>query len=46
MALSDFLLRQNHDDRNPHEIIPISFNMYLVLKHCKIINNNNNNNNS
>ena len=31
MALSDFLSKQNHDDSNPHEIIPISFNMYQVL---------------
>ena len=31
MVLSDFPSRQNHDDRNPHEIIPISFNMYQVL---------------
>ena len=30
MVLSDFLSRQNHDDSNPHEIIPISFNMYQV----------------
>ena len=27
MILSDFLSRQKHDDSNPHEIIPISFNM-------------------
>ena len=31
MVLSDFLSRQNHDNINPHEIIPISFNMYQVL---------------
>ena len=31
MALSDFLSRQNHNYSNPHEIIPISFNMYQVL---------------
>ena len=31
MVLSDFLSRQNHDDSNPHEIIPNSFNMYRVL---------------
>ena len=31
MVLSAFLSRQNHDDSNPHEIIPISFNMYQVL---------------
>ena len=27
MILSDFLSRQKNDDSNPHEIIPISFNM-------------------
>ena len=31
MILSDFLSRQMHDDSNPHEIIPISFNMYKSL---------------
>ena len=31
MILSDFLSRQKHDDSNPHEIIPISFNMHNVL---------------
>ena len=31
MALSYFLSRQNNDDSNPHEIIPISFNMHQVL---------------
>ena len=31
MILSDFLSRQTHDNSNPHEIIPISFNMYNVL---------------
>ena len=31
MILSDFLSRQKHDDSNPHEIIPISFNMQHVL---------------
>ena len=30
-VLSDFLLRQKNDDSNPHEIIPISFNMYKIL---------------
>ena len=29
--LSDFLSRQNNDDSNPHEIIPISFSMHKVL---------------
>ena len=28
MVLSDFLSRKNNDDSNPHEIIPISFNMH------------------
>ena len=31
MTLSDFLSRQNHDDSNPHDIIPISFNMHNIL---------------
>ena len=31
MILSDFLSRQTHDDSDPCEIIPISFNMYNVL---------------
>ena len=31
MILSDFLSRQKHDDSDPHEIIPISFNMYNTL---------------
>ena len=31
MLLSDFLSRQKHDDSNPHEVIPISFNMYNTL---------------
>ena len=31
MVLSDFLSRQQNNDSNPHEIIPISFNMYKVL---------------
>ena len=32
MVLSDFLLRHHGDDSNPHEIIPISFNMGKILK--------------
>ena len=32
MILSDFLSRQKHDDSNPHETIPISFNMYSILQ--------------
>ena len=31
MILSDFLSQQNNDHSNPHEIIPISFNMYRIL---------------
>ena len=31
MILSDFLSRQKHNDNNPHELIPISFNMLKVL---------------
>ena len=32
MILSDFLSRQNVDDSNLHEIIPISFNLRTVLQ--------------
>ena len=32
MILRDFLTRKKHDDSNPHEIIPISFNMQNVLQ--------------
>ena len=32
MILSDFLSRQDVDDSNPHEIIPISFNLRTVLQ--------------
>ena len=31
MVLSDFLSRQNNNNSNSHEIIPISFNMHKVL---------------
>ena len=31
MVLSDFLSRQKHDDSDPHEIIPILFNMFNTL---------------
>ena len=31
MILNDFLLRQTHDNSNPHDIIPISFNMHNTL---------------
>ena len=30
MILSDFLSTQKHDDSNPHEIIPISFDMHKI----------------
>ena len=30
MTLSDFLSRHKHDDSNPHDIIPISFNIYIT----------------
>ena len=32
MILSDFLLQQKNDNSNPNEIIPISYDMYQVLK--------------
>ena len=32
MLLSDFLSRQKNNDSNPHEIIPISFNMCQILE--------------
>ena len=32
MVLHDFLSRQNNNDSDPHEIIPISFNMHKVLQ--------------
>ena len=31
MILSDILSRQKHNNSNPHEIIPISFNMHKIL---------------
>ena len=31
MILSDFLSRQKHANSNPHDIIPISFNMQNIL---------------
>ena len=36
MILSDFLSSQKHNNRNPHEIIPILFNMHSILheKYC------------
>ena len=40
MVLSDFLSRQNNEGSSPHEIIPISFNMYQMLqkKYCNTEN--------
>ena len=32
MILSDFLSRENEDDSNPHEIIPITFNIQEILQ--------------
>ena len=32
MVLSDFLSRQQGDNSDPHQIIPISFNMKKILK--------------
>ena len=32
MILSDFLSRQNNDNSNPNEIIPIMFDMYKILE--------------
>ena len=40
IVLSDILSRQNNNDTSPHEIIPISFNMYQVL-HEKYYNTEN-----
>ena len=37
MILSDLLYRQNHDNSDPHDIIPISFNMQSIL-HNKYYN--------
>ena len=37
MVLSDFLSRQDHDNSNPHKVIPISFNMHNLL-HIKYYN--------
>ena len=31
MVLSDFLSRQNHNNSNPHEVMPIQFNMHNLL---------------
>ena len=32
MVLSDFFSMQNNDNSNPHDIIPISFNIHKVLQ--------------
>ena len=32
MILSDFLSRQTHNMSDPHEVIPVSFNMYKALQ--------------
>ena len=32
MIFSDFLSRQRIDKGNPHEIVPISFDMKVILK--------------
>ena len=39
MVLSDFLSRQQVDDNDPHEIIPILFNMEETLKYYKVKDN-------
>ena len=39
MVLSDFLSRQQGDNSDPHQIIPISFNMKEILKQNYQINN-------
>ena len=38
MMLSEFVLRQTQDDSDPHDTIPISFNMHNTLyeKYYKI----------
>ena len=40
MIFSDFLSQQKTYDSNPHEIIPISFNTYQVLKNKFYLENN------
>ena len=40
MILSDVLSQQKNDDSNPHEIIPIPFNMYQVLENNFYLENN------
>ena len=41
MILSDFLSRQNNDDSNPNEIIPVSFDMYNNLNNLNSFDKNN-----
>ena len=46
MILSDFFSRQNNDSSNPSEIIPTSFNTYIILednRNFDIYNNNDEN---
>ena len=40
MILSDFFSRQTHDDSDPRDVIPISFNMHNTLheKYYKLFN--------
>ena len=46
MILSNFLSRQNSDNSNPSEIIPISFNTYKILEDNRNLGKYNNNNNN
>ena len=39
MILSDFLSRQENDDSDPGEIIPISFNVYNILEESRNLDN-------
>ena len=32
IVLSDFLSRQKHDYSNPHDLIPILFNMHYIIQ--------------
>ena len=40
MIMNDFLSRQRTDNSNPHEIIPISFDMQAILngRYCNVVN--------
>ena len=42
MILSDFLSPQKNDNRNPSEIIPISFNTYKILEENRNLGKGNN----